>query len=91
MYILDGIAYAGDPGPQIRVSGVRPLDQYRLWVRFTNGKAKTYDMKPLLDFPAFERLKNEETFRQVYVDYGSAVWCDGEIDIAAKELYEKGQ
>lgn len=25
MYIVDGIAYAGDPAPMIKVNGVRPM------------------------------------------------------------------
>ena len=29
MYIIDGIAYAGERRPAIKISGVRPLDGYR--------------------------------------------------------------
>ena len=43
MYIKNGIAYAGEPQRPIKVSGVRPLDGYKLWVRFTNGEAKVID------------------------------------------------
>lgn len=30
MYILDGIAYAGNRTPELKVSGVRPMDNYLL-------------------------------------------------------------
>ena len=40
MYIVDGIAYAGDPAPMIKVSGVRPMKDHKLWVRFSTGTAK---------------------------------------------------
>ena len=43
MYIKDGIAYAGEQAPAIKVSGVRPLDDFRLWVRFNTGEAKVFD------------------------------------------------
>ena len=86
---MNGIAYAGDPAPILQVSGVRPLDDYRLWVRFNTGEAKIYDCKPLLDSPAFAPLKDIETFRSVHIDYGVPVWQDGDIDIAPEALYEK--
>lgn len=90
MYFVDGIAYAGEPPRILKVSGVRPLEDYNLWVRFSNGEARVFDFKPLLDLPVFTPLKNPETFRNVYIDYGLAVWNDGEIDIATETLYEGG-
>lgn len=90
MYVIDGIAYAGKPVRPVSVCGVRPLDDWKLWVRFSDGEAKVYDFKPKLNYPAFEPLKDIELFKQCYIDYGSVVWCDGEIDIAPEELYEKG-
>lgn len=53
MYIVDGIAYANDSHPQIKVCGVRPLSNYRLWLRFNDGTAKEFDFTPLLKEPAF--------------------------------------
>ena len=32
MYIVDGIAYAGEQRESVKVNGVRPLDGYRLWL-----------------------------------------------------------
>ena len=90
MYIVNGIAYAGEPEPSIRVGGVRPLDDYKLWVRFSTGEAKIFDFKPLLDAPGFAPLRDEDIFKQVYIDYGVTVWQDGEIDIAPEKLYEEG-
>jgi len=34
-----------------------------------------------------EALANRALFRSVYIDYGVAVWADGEIDIAPQYLY----
>lgn len=44
MYIVDGIAYAGDPAPMIKVSGVRPMKDHKLWVRFSTGTAKLWTL-----------------------------------------------
>ncbi len=90
MYIRDGIAYAGDPTPILKVIGVRPLANYILWVRFSTGETKTFDFKPLLNDPCFKPLNNVDTFRGVYIDYGCTVWNDGDIDIAPEYLYENG-
>lgn len=91
MYIVDGIAYAGTKSPLIKVSGVRPLEDYKLWVRFNTSEVKVIDFKPLLSSSGFAPLKDVDTFRSVYIDYGVPVWCDGDIDIAPEYLYEQGQ
>ena len=90
MYIENGIAYAGEPKIALKVCGIRPLPNYRLWVRFNTGVAKIVDFRPLLNSPAFVPLKDEKQFREVYIDYGVPVWLDGDIDIAPDYLYKIG-
>ncbi|MCR5652363.1 MAG: DUF2442 domain-containing protein [Ruminococcus sp.] len=90
MYIVDGIAFAGETKPAVKISGVRPLPDYKLWLRFNTGETKVFDFKPLLDSPAFMPLKNTDTFNGVYIDYGVTVWNNGDIDIAPKYLYNNG-
>ena len=90
MYIENGIAYAGEKKPQIKAVGVRPMDEYKLWIRFNTGEAKIYDMKPLLTTVAFSPLSDQSVFASVYLDYGIPVWNSGDIDIAPEELYEHG-
>ena len=87
MYISNGIAYAGEQKPEIKVSGVRPLKNYKLWLRFNTGEAKIFDFTPLLSAAAFAPLKDEKLFREVYIDYGMPVSNDGDIDIAPETLY----
>ena len=90
MYIRDGIAYAGNAKPPVKISGVRPMADYMLWLRFNTGEAKTFDFKPLLNDPCFIPLQDKSVFDSVYIDYGVTVWNDGDIDIAPEYLYEKG-
>ena len=90
MYIRNGIAYAGNEPTMLKVNGVRPLDNHKLWLRFNTGEARIFDMTPLLSQPAFAPLADMNVFRGVYIDYGIPVWNDGDIDIAPETLYEKG-
>lgn len=87
-YIIGDIAYAGDERPAIKVCGIRPLDDYKLWLRFSTGEAKIFDFKPLLAAPAFAPLADKRVFESVYIDYGVPVWNNGDIDIAPEHLYE---
>ncbi len=87
MYIKDGIAYAGEAKKPVKVFGVRPCDDYVLWLRFSTGEAKVFDFKPLLDDVAFQPLLDKDVFNSVYIDYGVTVWNDGDIDISPEYLY----
>lgn len=88
MYIIDGIAYAGDKTPEMKVCGVRPLADCRLWLRFSTGEARVFDFSPLLGKAAFSPLVDDAVFKGVYLDYGVPTWNDGEIDISPAYLYE---
>ena len=88
MYIVDGIAYAGEKEPVIKISGVRPMEDFKLWLRFSTGEAKVFDFEPLLEKPAFAPLADRAVFNGVYIDYGVTVWNNGNIDISPKFLYD---
>ncbi len=91
MYIIGGIAYAGEPKPELKVCGIKPLDDFKLWLRFNNAEVRVFDFKPVLDRPAYTPLKNEATFKSVYIDYGVPCWNDGAIDISPEFLYEQSE
>lgn len=74
----------------LKVTGVRPLADHRLWLRFNTDEMKIFDFKPLLTAPAFSPLNEMTLFNTVYLDFGVPVWKDGTIDIAPEYLYEHG-
>ena len=90
MYITDGIAYAGENKKPVTVISVRPLEDYKLWIRFSTGETKIFNFAPLLDTGGFRPLKDKALFDSVYVDYGVTVWNEGSIDIAPEYIYENG-
>jgi len=90
MYIIDGIAYAGEQSSEIKVKSVRALPDYKLWIRFNDNSEKIFDFNSLLECSAYMPLKDVNMFNGVYVDLGIVVWNDGEIDISPEKLYEEG-
>lgn len=89
MYIQNGIVYAGNPTPEIKISGIKAMDGYKLWLRFSTGESGIFDFNALLAEPAFKPLADEDVFKDVYIDYGIPAWMDGEIDIDPTYLYER--
>lgn len=91
MYEVDGILYAGTPGQIIKVVGAKPLDDYEILLTFSTGERKIYDMKHLLELPAFQPLKNKNIFNDFTLDFDTVTWCNGDIDIAPETLYQDGR
>lgn len=89
MYIVDGIAYAGEQKQPIRAKAVRPLDSYKLLITFSNDERRVFDFAPLLEMPCYSSLKDKAVFDRVYVDYGTVCWNDGDIDIAPETIYNE--
>ena len=90
MYIKNDIAYADEQIPLIKICGIRPLSNYRLWVRFENGEKKIVDLSGLLEFPLFAPLKEQAVFESVFIERGLPIWKDGEISVAPEYLYAIG-
>jgi len=87
MYIENGIAYAGTPTDEIRVRSVKPLDDMMMILTFTSGERRLYDATQLLEYPAFQPLRDESVFKSAVVEHGIVVWNDGDIDIAPETMY----
>lgn len=87
MYIVNGIAHAGTAVQDMRVSAVKPLDDMMMLVTFASGERRLYDATQLLEYPAFQPLRDEGIFKAACVDHGVVTWLDGEIDIAPETMY----
>ena len=86
MYIIDGIAYAGEPCQTPEVATVEARRDGTLLVELDTGESRVYDVTPLLDFPVYAPLKDWDVFSQVVLDHGVVTWCDGALDIAPENI-----
>ena len=71
-----------------RVVEVKPLDGFRLWVRFKNGRVGTIELVNELWGPMFEPLKNPDLFLRASVnsELETVAWPNG-ADLAPEILY----
>lgn len=65
---------------------VIPADDCKLCIKFDNGEEKVFDIKPFLNYPVYEELKDDLLFKDAKVRYGTVVWNE-EIDVDPDRLY----
>jgi hypothetical protein len=70
------------------VTKVTPAEDYVLSIVFDTGEHGTLDMKPLLDFGVFHRLKDRDAFERVRVAFDTIEWDRG-IDLDPEFVYDK--
>ncbi len=88
MYIINGIAYAGELKENIEVADIKILDDYMMIIFFSTGEYRLFDATTLFQYPAFEALKDEAVFRSARIEYGIVIWNDGDIDVAPEKMYQ---
>ncbi len=71
-----------------RVKDVQPQRNYLLRILFDNGETRLFDVKPLFQYPIFQKLKNEAFFNLAHAEGGTLVWTD-DIDYCPDRLYEE--
>lgn len=67
---------------------VIPGDDYVLTVTFDNGEFGLLDMKPMLEFGIFQRIKDKHAFRRVKVSFDTIEWDCG-VDLDPEYVYAK--
>ena len=75
-----------------RVVEVKPLDGYRLWLRFQDGLSGTVDLSDQFWGPMFEPLKDAALFARVSIhpELETIIWPNG-ADLAPEYLYRATQ
>jgi hypothetical protein len=72
----------------VDVLRVRPLEGYRLWLRFTDGSEGVRDLSDVITEggPMVEPLKSKAFFDRVFVEMGAPTWPNG-FDLDPINLY----
>lgn len=75
-----------------KVIEVRPLEGYKLWLRFQDGVSGTVDLSGELWGPMFEPLKDNALFAQatIHPELETVTWPNG-ADLAPEFLYQAAQ
>ena len=73
-------------GKYIAVEEAHPEGDHSLRLVFSDGVEGIVDVSDFLEYPAFQRFRNPEMFRRVYVEGGSPMWDSG-TDISPRVLY----
>ncbi len=72
-----------------RVTSVKALENFALWVEFQDGTAGTVEMRDFVhaaDAGVFAGLADPDRFAEVHVDFGVVTW-PGEIDVAPDAMH----
>jgi len=72
----------------LSVESVKPLEGYKLLIKFENGEERIFDVSPYLNIGKFAELKSFPLFNSVVVKFDSIEWAN-HLDIDPEVLYEK--
>jgi len=72
----------------LSVKSVKPLDGYKLLIRFENGEEKIFAVSPYLSIGKFAELKNLSLFNSIVVRFDTIEWAN-HLDMDPEFLYEK--
>lgn len=76
-----------------RIQTIRTLPDYRLFVRFDDGKQVVYDVKTDMTPPGYDQWRSVcGLFNQVQLDESrTCVWWNRDIDLPSDMIYEYGR
>jgi len=69
------------------VKEVIPRDDCTLFLVFENGRKGVLNMKPILDFGVFQRIKDLDKFKRVRIAFDTIEWNCG-VDLDPEYLHE---
>ena len=70
----------------IPVKRAKPLEGYKLQIKFKNGEEKIFDLTPYLSIGKFAELRDIRLFNTVTVKFDSIEWAN-HLDIDPEFLY----
>lgn len=68
---------------------VRPLDRYRLWVKYSDGTEGIADLSDLVGKGVFALWNDYEEFKKVHIGASGEIAWSEEIDVCPDAIYLK--
>ena len=84
---FNGIVYADDSTPQLKVTQVRHVYGGVLILRFSNNEERLFDTTVLTE-AVFEPLKDLDIVSHPVLEHGVVTWLDSSIDCSPEYMYE---
>ena len=73
-----------------KVTQVKPLENYRVWVKFSDGMEGTIDLSGLAGKGVFSAWEDSNFFNSVFIDNEThTIAWEGGIDLCPDNLYAK--
>lgn len=72
-----------------KILEARPLDGYKIWLKFNDGTAGEVDLSHLAGKGVFTFWNDYENFKNVSIEHGRWLSWSDEIDLDADTLYLK--
>jgi hypothetical protein len=70
-----------------KILEARPLDDYKIWLKFDDGSVGEVDLSHLAGKGVFTLWNNLENFKSFSIESGRSLTWSDEIDIDADSLY----
>ena len=78
-------------GTEVAITGVTPIDKYRLRIRFSDEQITDVDFEPFLEaskHPQIRKFLNVELFDSYRIEWGNLVWGEYDLCFPLESLYE---
>lgn len=72
----------------LSIVNVKPLEKYRLLLKFENDEQRIFDVSPFLEQGKYTELKDVELFNSVRLCFDSVQWAN-QLDFDPEYLYQK--
>ena len=91
MIVKNGMCYADDRAPVLKIVAAKSCGGHELEVLFSNGDRRLFDGRKLLVGEVFAPLADEKLFNNYRLDYETLTWLNGEVDVAPEFVYENSE
>jgi hypothetical protein len=71
----------------MKITEVKTIDRYRVFLRFDSGESGTVDLSPMAGCGVFKAWLEEGLFEQVSISLSGALEWPGELDLCPDSLY----